>query len=182
MGAIFLCFRSGGAGGCGRCGKAPQASQARPVLRTRTPLSLRDISPRSGESPHCVGRLLRGQSPREKPPLTGEVAAKQAGRAFAVRGGRLRRGQDPSLRGATNGLRTRGARDGGSPPPLQWAGVARKWMATQGPSGPFRPACAASSPKRGAFCGLSPEIIAAVKNCGGSGELPTQKWRKGRGR
>ena len=29
--------------------------------------------------PHFVGRLLRGQSPREKPPLTGEVAAKQAG-------------------------------------------------------------------------------------------------------
>ena len=90
MGAIFLCFRSGGAGGYGRCGKAPQASQARPVLRTRTPLSLRDISPRSGESSHCVGRLLRGQSPREKPPLTGEVAAKQAGGAFAVRGGRPR--------------------------------------------------------------------------------------------
>ena len=31
-------------------------------------------------------------------------------------------------------LRTRGAREGGSPPPLQWAGVAREWMATQGPS------------------------------------------------
>ena len=57
-------------------------------------------------------------------------------------GGRLRRGQDPSLRGKRymggNGkvegracpaptdccenLRTRGAREGGSPPPLQWAG------------------------------------------------------------
>ena len=61
-------------------------------------------------------------------------------------------------------------------------GVDRERVVTQGPSGPFRPACAASSPKRGAFCGLSPEIIAAVKNCGGSGERPTQKWRKGRGR
>ena len=67
--------------------KAPQASQARPVLRTRTPLSLRDISPRSGESPHCVRSLLRGQSPREKPPLSGEVAAKQAGRVQPVDGG-----------------------------------------------------------------------------------------------
>ena len=58
--------------------------------------------------------------------------------------GRLRRGQDPSLRGKRymggNGkvegracpaptdccenLRTRGAREGGSPPPLPWAGVA----------------------------------------------------------
>ena len=68
--------------------------------------------------------------------------------------GRLRRGQDPSLRGKRymggNGkvegracpaptdccenLRTRGAREGGSPPLLQWAGAAREWMATQGPS------------------------------------------------
>ena len=134
MGAIFLCFRSGGAGGYGRCGKAPQASQARPVLRTRTPLSLRDISPRSGESSHCVGRLLRGQSPREKPPLTGEVAAKQAGGAFAVRGGRPRGKRYMGGNGKVEGracpaptdccenLRTRGAREGGSPPPLQWAG------------------------------------------------------------
>ena len=32
-------------------------------------------------------RLLRGRSPREKPPLTGEVAAKQAGGALDVSGG-----------------------------------------------------------------------------------------------
>ena len=117
MGAIFLCFRSGGAGGCGRCSKAPQASQARPA-------------------PHCVGRLLRGQSPREKPPLTGEVAAKQAGGAFAVRGGRLRGKRYMGGNGKVEGracpaptdccenLRTRGAREGGSPPPLQWAEAA----------------------------------------------------------
>ena len=57
-------------------------------------------------------------------------------------GGRLRRGQDPSLRsnrymggngkvegracpaptGCCENLRTRGAREGGSPPPLQWGG------------------------------------------------------------
>ena len=30
---------------------------------------------------------MRGRSPREKPPLTGEVAAKQAGRALDVSGG-----------------------------------------------------------------------------------------------
>ena len=35
----------------------------------------------------CEGSLLRGQSPREKPPLTGEVAAEQAGRALDVSGG-----------------------------------------------------------------------------------------------
>ena len=47
---------------------------------------------------------------------------------------RLRAGHARPLRGATNRLRTRGAGEGGSPPPLPWAGVAREWMATQGPS------------------------------------------------
>ena len=84
---------------------------------------------RLGQLP-CEGSLLRGQSPREKPPLTGEVAAEQAGRALDVSGGGKfavsvvgggvldapRRGQDPSLRTDMNGLRTRGAREGGSPP------------------------------------------------------------------
>ena len=34
-----------------------------------------------------MGRLLRGRSPREKPPLTGEVAAKQAGGALGLAAG-----------------------------------------------------------------------------------------------
>ena len=86
------CLSWGESGG-GKVVKAPQASQARPA-------------------PHCVGRLLRRQSPREKPPLTGEVAAEQAGRALDVSGGGKfavsvvgggvldapRSGQDPSLR------------------------------------------------------------------------------------
>ena len=61
------------AGGCPKTGGNTQpvgtlqASQARPA-------------------PHCVGRLLRGQSPREKPSLTGEVAAKQAGGVQPVDG------------------------------------------------------------------------------------------------
>ena len=69
-------------------------------------------------------------------------------------------------------LRTRGAREGGSPPPLQWAGVAREWMATQGPSESPSHLTVTAPFDKGAF--LSP--------CGGSGERPTQKWRKGRGR
>ena len=56
-------------GGDAKPVKAPQASQARPVLRTRTPLSLRDISPRSGESPHCVGRLFARAEPARKASL-----------------------------------------------------------------------------------------------------------------
>ena len=79
---------------------------------------------------------------------------------FQIRGsGRLRRGQDPSLRGKRymggNGkvegracpaptdccenLRMRGAREGGSPPLLQWAEVTRKLVVTHSPSEPFRP-------------------------------------------
>ena len=69
-------------------------------------------------------------------------------------GGRLRRGQDPSLRGkrymggngkvegracpAPTGCHKWGAdergKGGRQPSPLPWAGVAREWMATQGPS------------------------------------------------
>ena len=64
--------------------KAPQASQARPVLRTRTPLSLRDISPRSGESPHCVGRLIARALPARKPPhMWGGGRAKQGRKGSA---------------------------------------------------------------------------------------------------
>ena len=68
MGAIFLLGREGGGG---RCGKAPQASQARPALRARAPLSLRDISPRSGESPFdkgaffCAGEAREGSLPSQ---------------------------------------------------------------------------------------------------------------------
>ena len=41
--------------------------------------------------------------------------------------------------GSVNGLRTRGAREGGSPPLCSWRAVARERVVTQGPSGPFRP-------------------------------------------
>ena len=41
--------------------------------------------------------------------------------------------------GSVNGLRTRGAREGGSPPLCSWRAVTRERVVTQGPSGPFRP-------------------------------------------
>ena len=69
----------------------------------------------------CAGKARerslpsQGRWPRSRPegfsPLTGSIAKSRAGHARP-------------LRGATNGLRTRGAREGGSPPPLPWAGVA----------------------------------------------------------
>ena len=69
----------------------------------------------------CAGKARerslpsQGRWPRSRPegfsPLTGSIAKSRAGHARP-------------LRGATNGLRTRGAREGGSPLPLQWAGAA----------------------------------------------------------
>ena len=47
---------------------------------------------------------------------------------------RLRAGHARPLRTAVNGLRTRGAREGGSPPPCSWRVVARLRVVTQGPS------------------------------------------------
>ena len=73
---------------------------------------------------------------------------------------RLRAGHARPLRGAANGLRTRGARAGGSPPPLQWAGAAREWMATQGPS---------ESPSH--LTVTAPFDKGAFFPCGGSGAL-----------
>ena len=61
---------------------------------------------------------MRGRSPREKPPLSGEVAAKQAGRVQPVDGGiaKSRAGHARPLRTAVNGLRTRGARGAAARP------------------------------------------------------------------
>ena len=108
---------------------------------------------------------MRGRRTREKPPLTGEVAAKQAGGAFTVRGGgRPRRGQDPSLRckrqkggtGKVEGracpaptdccenLRMRGAREGGSPPSFPLTGCRGRLRAAYMP-----PLQSCRSPLRG---------------------------------
>ena len=145
MGAIFLCFRLGGeraaAGGAAkplRPRKLGQSFGPEPLCRFAT-------SPRAAGSHPCEGSLLRGRSPREKPPLTGEVAERQRWPEglwrFAAAGGcggvktppygakdtwavmaRLRAGHARPLRTAVNGLRTRGAREGGSPPPFPLTG------------------------------------------------------------
>ena len=82
-----------------------QASQARPAL-------------------HCVGRLLRGRSPREKPPHQGRWPRSRPEGFSPLTGSiaRLRAGHARPLRTAVNWLRTRGAREGGSPPPFPLTG------------------------------------------------------------
>ena len=60
--------------GDGAAAESPSESPrplTRPALRARTPLSLRDISPHSGESPFDKGAFLRGRSPRGEPPHQG---------------------------------------------------------------------------------------------------------------
>jgi len=81
---------------------------------------------------------------------------------------RWRAGHARPLRTAVNGWWAGGAREGGSPPPLQWAGVAREWMATQGPS---------ESPSH--LTVTAPFDKGAFFPCGGSGELPNFKTEEG---
>ena len=117
-----------------------QASQARPALRARTPLSLRDISPRSGESPLKGEPFARAKPAREASP-SGEVAAEQAGRVQPVDGGhnKVAGRACPAPTDCRESLCTRGAREGGSPPLPSWRVVDREWAATQGPSESPRP-------------------------------------------
>ena len=128
-----------------------QASQARPALRARTPLSLRDISPRSGESPLKGEPFARAKPAREASP-SGEVAAEQAGRVQPVDGGhsKVAGRACPAPTDCRESLCTRGAREGGSPPLPSWRVVDREWAATQGlsesPSPLTRPALRARAP------------------------------------
>ncbi len=61
---------------------------------------------------------------------------------------------------------------GRQPAPLQWAEVARERVATHSPSESPSHLTVTAPFDKGAF--ISPY--------GGSGEHPTQRWRKGRGR
>ena len=150
-----------------------QASQARPVLRTRTPLSLRDISPRSGESPLKGEPFARAKPAREASP-SGKVAAEQAGRVQPVDGGHSKAAGRacPAPTDCRESLCTRGAREGGSPPLPSWRVVDREWAATQGPS---------ESPSH--LTVTAPfDKGASLAPCGGSGEHPNLRWRKARRR
>ena len=74
--------------------------------------------------------------------------------------------------GSVNGLRTRGAREGGSPPLCSWRAVARERVATHSPS---------ESPSH--LTVTAPfDKGASLAPCGGSGERPNLRWRKARRR
>ena len=104
---------------------------------------------------------MRGQSPREKPPLTGEVAAKQAGRALDVSGG-------GGVKTPPYGAKDKGVvvarlcewvvdergEGGRQPAPSQWAEVVRERVATQSPSESPRPLARPAPFDKGAFLPL----------------------------
>ena len=143
-----------------------QASQARPALRARTPLSLRDISPRSGESPLKEEPFARAKPAREASP-SGEVAAEQAGRVQPVDGGhsKVAGRACPAPTDCRESSCTSGAREGGSPPLCSWRVVDRERAATQGSSESPSPLTRPAPFDKGAS--LAP--------CGGSGEHPNFK-------
>ena len=131
--------------------------------------------PRSGSPPLREEPFARAKPARS--PFR-EVAAKQAGRVQPVDEGiaKSRAGHAWPLRTAVNGLRTRGAREGGSPPLCGWRAV------TQSPSRPFQASQARPAPLMGSLLRLPPEIIAAVKTTGVRGNSRISKQSRGRGR
>ena len=166
-----------------------QASQARPALRARTPLSLRDISPRSGESPLKGEPFARAKPAREASP-SWEVAAEQAGRVQPVDGGhsKVAGRACPAPTDCRESLCTRGAREGGSPPLPSWRVVDREWAATQGPSESpshltvtaLRARAPLSLRDISPRSGESPfDKGASLAPCGGSGEHPNFKTEEG---
>ena len=83
---------------------------------------------------------------------------------------RLRAGHARPLRGAANGLRTRGAREGGSPPPLQWAGCCPGMDGDARPVGTLQASQARPAPLMGSLFPLR-----------GFGGTPDSKVEEGAG-
>ena len=100
--------------------------------------------------------------------------AGQRGKRYMGGNGKVEGRACPAPTGCQNGLRTRGAREGGSPPLCSGRGL-------PGMDGDVRPVGtlqASQAPLKGAFL-RSPDYRSLFP--AGFGELPTQKWRKGRG-
>ena len=167
-----------------------QASQARPALRARTPLSLRDISPRSGASPLKGAPFARAKPAREASP-SGEVAAEQAGRVQPVDGGhsKVAGRACPAPTDCRESLCTREAREGGSPP-LRLAESSRprgcRGRRPRRPAEGSRPLPTMQTVKGDTTArlraGHARPLRTAVSGSGGSGERPNLRWRKARRR
>ena len=141
-------------------------------------------------TPRCVGRLLRGRSPREKPPHQGRWprSRPEGFSPLTVGIAKLRAGHARPLRTAVN----RCAREG------QGRAAARRyaWRKVRGQG------CRGRRPRRPAEgsrplptmqtvkgdttarlrAGHARPLRTAVSGSGGSGELPNLRWRKARRR
>ena len=159
-----------------------QASQARPALRARTPLSLRDISPRSGESPLKGAPFARAKPAREASP-SGEVAAEQAGRVQPVDGGhsKVAGRACPAPTDCRESLCTRGAAR-----PYGWRKVRDqgcRGRRPRRPAGGSRPLPTRQTVQGDTTArlraGHARPLRTAVSGSGGSGELPNFKTEEG---
>ena len=154
-------------GGHGKPVGTLQASQARPALRARTPLSLRDISPRSGESPLKGEPFCAGGARGESLPIRGggreagrKGSGKLAGGCPLIRGhGQLRAAYMPPLQ--SSDLKQRPSRE---QQPLKASGV-RGRLAAHNERRQFAAQTRSCGclPRRGKHCSL-PSF--AALNCG----------------
>ena len=143
---------------------APRPPLRLAAMRSLTVCRCRGRRPRRPAKVSCGGRYAGGMIFF---PPTGYLLA-GVGRKVAE-GSRplptMQRIKEWQWQGSVNGLRTRGAREGGSPPLPSWRVVDREWAATQGPSESPSPLTRPAPFDKGAS--LAP--------CGGSGEHPNFK-------
>ena len=141
--------------------------------------------PRLAAMRSLTGRCCRGRRPRRPAEVggggryAGGMNFSPTGYLLAGVGRKVAEGSRPlptmqrikgwQWRGSVNGLRTRGAREGGSPPLCSWRAVARERVVTQGPS---------ESPSH--LTVTAPfDKGASLAPCGGSGEHPNFKTEEG---
>ena len=113
---------------------APRPPGRFTAMRSLTVCHCRGRRPQRPAKVSCGGRCAEGMNFSPTGYLLAGVGRK------AAEGSRplptMQRIKGWQWQGSVNGLRTRGAREGGSPPLCSWRAVARKRVVTQGPSGP----------------------------------------------
>ncbi len=148
------------------------------------------LSGAASPTPHCVGRLLRGRSPREKPPHQGRWprSRPEGFSPLTVGIAKLRAGHARPLRTAVN----RCAREGqgrAAARPYGWRKVRGQGCRGRRPRRPAegsRPLPTMQTVKGDTTArlraGHARPLRTAVSGSGGSGERPNLRWRKARRR
>ena len=111
---------------------APRPPRRFTAMRSLTGRRCRGRRPRRPAEVSCGGRYAGGMNFSPTGYLLAGVGRKVAEGSRPLP--TMQRIKGWQWRGSVNGLRTRGAREGGSPPLCSWRAVARKRVVTQGPS------------------------------------------------